>query len=207
MFEPEDIFAGVEPTKPEPLRPRGAISPTVPGRPGAPAPVGAVPVPSALPRPRAGRKIFYVVTVVFLLAVLGIGGWFAWTRFFKKPAVILSPAEVPAEVEVKVPAEVEVPTPAEAPVTPTPEIPETPSAPAFVDSDLDGLSDEEELTLGTDPNKLDTDNDGLTDREEIRVYGTDPLNQDTDGDGYPDGQEVKAGYNPKGPGKLFELPQ
>ncbi len=206
MFEkePEDIFAGVEPTKPEPLRPGGAISPTVPGRPGAPAPVGAMPPPPPPePRPRPGRKIFSLLMVVFLLAILGVGGWFAWTRFFQKPTVAPPPAEVPAPVPAEAPAS------APAPVLPTPEVPETPetpSAPVLVDSDLDGLPDEEELTLGTDPNKLDTDDDGLTDREEVKVYDTDPLNPDTDGDTYPDGTEVKAGYNPKGPGKLFELP-
>lgn len=53
---------------------------------------------------------------------------------------------------------------------------------------------------------LDSDQDGLTDEEE-RVFGTDPLNADTDGDGYSDGAEVKSGYNPlqKAPGdKLTE---
>jgi len=52
---------------------------------------------------------------------------------------------------------------------------------------------------------MDTDNDGLFDREEVEVYKTDPLNFDTDGDGFLDGDEVKAGYNPKGEGKLYEV--
>jgi hypothetical protein len=72
------------------------------------------------------------------------------------------------------------------------------------DSDGDGLSDDEEKKLGTNPNSPDSDNDGLTDREEVKVYGTNPLNADTDGDGYTDGAEVKGGYNPKGPGKLYQ---
>jgi hypothetical protein len=42
---------------------------------------------------------------------------------------------------------------------------------------------------------LDTDQDGLTDQEE-RMIGTDPLSADTDGDGYSDGKEVESGYNP-----------
>lgn len=45
---------------------------------------------------------------------------------------------------------------------------------------------------------LDSDQDGLTDQEE-RLYGTDPQNPDTDGDGYSDGPEIKAGYDPKKP--------
>ncbi len=71
------------------------------------------------------------------------------------------------------------------------------------DSDSDGLTDEEEVKLGTAINNADTDGDGLLDREEVEVYKTDPLNPDTDSDGYLDGQEVRNGYNPKGEGRLF----
>lgn len=45
---------------------------------------------------------------------------------------------------------------------------------------------------------LDSDQDGLSDEEE-RAYGTDPRNKDTDGDGYSDGVEVKSGYDPLKP--------
>jgi len=45
------------------------------------------------------------------------------------------------------------------------------------------------------PTQLDSDKDGLTDEEEARL-GTNPNNRDTDGDGFSDGAEVKAGYNP-----------
>ena len=48
---------------------------------------------------------------------------------------------------------------------------------------------------------LDSDQDGLSNEEEL-VYGTDPNNPDTDGDGYSDGAEVRSGYDPtkKAPG-------
>ncbi len=42
---------------------------------------------------------------------------------------------------------------------------------------------------------IDTDNDGLSDNEE-NLYGTDPKNPDTDGDSYSDGVEVRSGYSP-----------
>jgi hypothetical protein len=71
-----------------------------------------------------------------------------------------------------------------------------------VDSDGDGLTDAEEVTLGTNPNNPDTDGDGLTDYQEVCIYGTNSLNPDTDGDGYKDGEEVQNGYNPNGPGKM-----
>jgi hypothetical protein len=48
---------------------------------------------------------------------------------------------------------------------------------------------------------LDSDQDGLSDEEE-RAYGTSPTNPDTDSDGYSDGTEVRSGYDPlkKAPG-------
>ncbi|HTK59894.1 MAG TPA: Ig-like domain-containing protein [Candidatus Baltobacteraceae bacterium] len=48
---------------------------------------------------------------------------------------------------------------------------------------------------------LDTDGDGLPDDVERRL-GTDPAAADTDGDGFKDGMEVRNGYNPLGPGPL-----
>ena len=63
------------------------------------------------------------------------------------------------------------------------------------DTDEDGLSDAEELMLGTDPASRDTDGDGLADGEELKL-GTDPRRVDTDGDGMPDGWELKNGLNP-----------
>lgn len=73
-----------------------------------------------------------------------------------------------------------------------------------VDTDQDGLSDQEEAMLGTNINIVDTDIDGLSDYEEVKIYGTDPLLADTDGDTYTDGDEVRNGYNPLGAGKLGE---
>lgn len=73
------------------------------------------------------------------------------------------------------------------------------------DQDKDGLTDEEEAKLGTNPSLSDTDHDGLFDREEAKVYNTNPLGSDTDGDGYLDGDEVKRGFNPNGSGQLLDL--
>lgn len=95
------------------------------------------------------------------------------------------------------------------------------------DSDGDGLTDEIERRLGTNPNSLDSDNDGIIDGEELlgwktnplladsdgdgladyneaKVYHSDPLQPDTDGDGFSDGEEVRNGFSPLGQGKLEE---
>lgn len=57
------------------------------------------------------------------------------------------------------------------------------------DRDGDGLTDVEELKLGTNPDKIDTDNDGLTDHFEVNVLKTDPKRADSDGDGISDWNE------------------
>jgi hypothetical protein len=64
------------------------------------------------------------------------------------------------------------------------------------DADKDGLSDDEEAQLGTNPNDPDTDNDGLLDGEEVNTYHTKPRDADTDDDGMPDGWEVDHGLDP-----------
>ncbi len=74
-----------------------------------------------------------------------------------------------------------------------------------LDTDGDGLTDDEEIELGTSINKIDSDSDGLFDREEVKVYKTNPLENDSDSDGIQDGEEVENGYNPNGPGLLLDL--
>jgi YD repeat-containing protein len=51
---------------------------------------------------------------------------------------------------------------------------------------------------------LDSDGDGLSDEEE-RQLGTDPFNPDTDGDGYPDGLEVALGSDPLDPRSVPDI--
>lgn len=58
-----------------------------------------------------------------------------------------------------------------------------------VDKDTDGVSDEMEEWIGSDPHSDDTDNDGLTDLEELKLTGTDPVIPDTDGNGVSDADE------------------
>jgi outer membrane protein OmpA-like peptidoglycan-associated protein len=72
----------------------------------------------------------------------------------------------------------------------------------FESGDFDGdlLGNDEEAELGTNPYDVDTDVDGLTDYEEVRVYATSPLRPDTDDDGLGDYFEItKYGTDPVRP--------
>jgi hypothetical protein len=79
------------------------------------------------------------------------------------------------------------------------------------DADSDGLSNNQEVLLGSNPNLADSDSDGVSDFNEVNRDGdpsnytvgidTDPNNSDTDGDGVPDNTDPDpndpnvTGYN------------
>lgn len=84
----------------------------------------------------------------------------------------------------------------------------------LADTDKDGLTNQEELDLGTDPNNPDSDNDTIKDGVEAAEYDidvwlngqlsektvkTDPLEKDTDDDGLHDGVENLHGTDPTNP--------
>lgn len=140
-----------------------------------------------------------------ILLILG-GAWYGYAKFFKGSSSN-TPLDSTAKEQDKnggksIPKEEEQKE--NIPAAPQ-QAANEPIVAQPVDTDQDGLTDDEEKQLGTNQNKVDTDDDGLFDREEVKVYKTDPLNPDTDGDKFLDGDEVKNGYNPKGAGKLFEI--
>ena len=77
----------------------------------------------------------------------------------------------------------------------------------LADSDIDGLLDDYEIEIGTDPTKRDTDGDGVRDGLEGSISETSPLeadvtckdNRDEDGDDLTACEELQLGTDPKNP--------
>lgn len=155
---------------------------TPPAPPSFKPPV-AMPPPAQLSgpvlAPSKSHRAKWVVLILVVVALLGALGVWVYTL------------NQPSEVD-------ETKEPIAAKTTTTPAV-------ADADSDNDGLLDSKERELGTAIDNPDSDNDGLTDNEEVTLWNTDPLIEDTDKDGYRDGEEVNHGYNPAGPGKLFNV--
>ncbi len=161
-------------------------------------------------KPGGGQKIplspadmskYIKIGAIAIVAIIVIGGgWYAFSMFSgggdAVPAANIGEENLENKEGDKVP-EVKEEDNVVQPVTKTQPIV------APLDTDKDGLPDEEELRIGTKIDDIDSDDDYLFDREEVRVYKSDPLNPDTDGDGFLDGLEVRDGYNPNGDGKLF----
>ncbi len=209
--EPQDIFAETESAKPAGMPPR----PPAPPRSGTQSGIeSGIAAGASASGP---SKLIFAAIAVVVLGGIGVGAYFL---FFRSASEQVVPAqEDVAVVEPEPQTETEV-TPEPVP-EPEPAVDEVPAetepdatdpffpgdqAAAPLDTDGDGLDDMREAQLGTNPSLADTDGDGLSDREEVDIYGTDPLNPDTDGDGFLDGEEVRGGYDPKGPGRLFEIP-
>jgi hypothetical protein len=195
---------------------------------------------SSTPLPVSAKgKILKIILIALLVILLISLGYLVYAKFLSgqvteeeieqidsvatKTVEVVTPTPTTTEPEEIVPVSEEIIVSTSTPLTTT-----TPPVSNLVDTDGDGLTDEEEGILGTDinlkdtdddglsdydevkiyninANKIDSDGDALSDYEEVKIYQTDPLKSDTDGDGYTDGSEVKSGYNPLGEGKLTDV--
>ena len=70
------------------------------------------------------------------------------------------------------------------------------------DRDDDGLSEKDEIIIGTDPLNPDTDGDGVNDFNDSFPLNSD-AQHDTDGDTMPDGWELKFGLDPLDPNDAY----
>lgn len=196
--EPEDIFAGSDAPTPAP----GLVQPSAPNQAQRPAPVEGLSATTDVVTSGPNRTLVILIVVIVLLLIVVIGAlvYSVMNRTSATPATNTTPT-------TQTQTNTQPLTPEQAlPTIPLPTEPEpTPVTP--VDTDKDGLADEEEASLRTNPTLVDSDEDGLSDADEVRVWKTDPLDSDTDNDGFPDGTEVKSGYDPLVVGgKLLNLP-
>jgi len=208
--------AGPAPVRPSPMAPKSATPEDIFARVNTGAGVPTRPaMPPVMPRKRGGRKIGIIILLVIIVILLIAGGALAYLSMVKQPILPFNLPFLPkvnqnlnlnlnanANLNVNAPMNVNLNENVNAPVNANLNENANINVPPALDSDSDGLTDDQEKALGTNPYNVDTDNDGLFDKEEIDNYHTNPLNPDTDGDGYLDGEEVKSGYNPNGPGKL-----
>jgi len=167
-----------------------------------------------LKQPMLSSGLVRIILAVVVLVIIGGGGWWIYAKYMKAP---VSEVTFPADSSVDPFANVTTPEDQTNTVVEDINNPNNDVAGEVkddqilfgqpIDKDGDGLDDVKEQEIGTDPNNWDSDNDGLSDGDEVLIWKTSPINPDTDNDTYLDGAEVKSGYNPNGPGKLFEPPK
>lgn len=166
-------------------------------------------------------KIILVIVFVVILGGLGFGGWWIYNNYFNDTnntttGNVENTATIPTVPNVEVTTPTTTENENDTSVITTGTIPTDTELNRDInndkilfgepiDTDKDGLDDVRESEIGTKANVADTDEDGLIDGDEVIIWKTDPLNPDTDGDTHIDGKEVKNGYNPLGPGKLFQV--
>lgn len=217
LAAPTALSAGIlKPRQPLPPPPAPSIQP-----PSAPLPQRAVPDPGniaetyQLKEPIGKKSVITWIIVFVLLLVFGGGSLLVYFAVIRTPdRQAVQPArpldEEPAPT-LDARAAAPAPQPAVPPAAENEETPDTADEVVLfgsevLDTDSDGLDDAREGQLGTDSLNWDTDGDGLSDGDEAIIWKTSPTNEDSDGDTYSDGAEVRNGYNPAGPGRIFEPP-
>lgn len=216
--EPSDMFDGVEPAaEPAPASPKppDALSTGLLKRKESDViPVSSMPTEglaaglpptSTMSQPVLGKIILGAVVLV-LLGLSGAGGWWLYARSKNvvAPRAVTPVVVPPVQEAAKVEPIVQVPSSSQPAKNKTDAV--LFGAASVADTDLDGLSDQEEALAGTDAGKPDTDGDSLSDGDEVKIWHTNPLKKDTDGDSYPDATEIAGGYSPVGAGKLLNPP-
>jgi len=210
----------------QPLAPRGASEQYAPStQPGQQGKMTTHTMPTDAPEmytlkdPKVSKGIITIIVVVVVVLVLGGGGLFIYNQFVAGstsnnalPSIDVQDTTAGSTFDTIDMTDTIQPIDTVDTSASTGTInrpPENTDSILFGESpdvDADGLDDERERGLGTDPEHWDTDGDDLSDGDEVIIWKTDPLNPDTDGDGFKDGEEIKNGYSPTGPGKIFEPP-
>ena len=204
LKEAEDIFSQTVPVENNEPSLKAVFSPFVKKNEGQEIMSSQTPVmPGTLPAMSStGLDKKNLIILIFIVAIIiGLAATVIWwfTRQKNNNDSNVNPAVLDLFTNANTDANTNT---GQEPPKPEGESSETPVASQLeesADADGDGLTDQEEASLGTSINSPDTDNDGLYDREEAKVYQTDPLKSDTDNDGWKDGAEVQKNQDPLSP--------
>lgn len=162
------------------------------------------------PGPESHHKVGLLIIGGGLILIVALI-YFGYTYFVKpmlsQPVASTEVSQIATTTPVKIiPVIEELILPVEIVATSTPDI----STSTDVTTDPTTITFPEETPVIINPtpvSMVDSDADGLTDDEE-KIIGTDPNKADTDNDGYLDLEEVKSGYDPLVPGqKISETSQ
>ncbi len=146
--------------------------------------------------PPATSKVKVILLSLLVLCVVGGAGFGVWYFFIREPAA--PSAGIVQKTSSNPPV---VTSDAEPVVEAPPALPEEPSAaPAFspppsIATTTEPAPSPLATTTFVPAEAPDRDGDGLSDAEEVAI-GTEPTMPDTDGDGFSDGAELQNGYDP-----------
>ena len=163
------------------------------------------PVPVPLPAPARPRRLWPIVAAVALVALLAAGFFVLWPLLNgggdgDTPTTEAIAANATATAEAEAASGDSAAATLTAVAVAGEELAAAQSAAttaaltaeAAGDADGDGLSNDQETTLATDPGNPDSDVDGLKDGDEALIYATDPTNRDSDGDLLTDFDEINT---------------
>ena len=176
----------------------GIISPTPPVASSQTIKPGATPQPVSntlkvsLPSRTNHKRLFLIAGIA--LVVLGVGGFFAYTAFFKddEPAI----ADNNAPQDIVQPEGVSTPNDWQLQYFGEELCSDVETCGDAADPDEDGLTNIREYSEQIDPYNPDTDGDGLADGDEVLIFEGSPTNQRTAGNPqFTDGDDARGGFD------------
>ncbi len=150
--------------------------------------------PTGAKRSFFSRKSVLIPLFIIILSIAGVATWLVSGALKKAPEEVVTPVQT----EDQQPADPDVTTPGDwlARFFGSETCTNKPVCADASDPDRDGLTNKEENTEETDPNKPDSDNDGIADGDEFHIFKSEPLISRTYRNGkFNDADFVKGGFD------------
>ncbi len=156
---------------------------------------------ASLPRISSHKRLFVIAGIA--LVILGVGGFFAYTAFFKddEPTVDDNTPQVVVQPEgVSTPNDWQLQYFGEELCS------DVETCGDIADPDTDGLTNIQEYSEQIDPYNPDTDGDGLADGDEVNIFEGSPTDQRSAGNSkFTDGDDARGGFDSKTGVKMTDL--